>query len=249
MTLLDDIFYYSCCFIVVLHSLSALLVITHGRCTVYAAAFLIASAMWVSLSVLNLWFFLPTVVQDAAELIRSYQQAAPHPADSSSGSANCIWQTLVLLRTVAFSSAASYFYMMLFGWFVGAMSLSNALTMWQREGCDAMEPHTHSRPLAVWVLRAADRVERWVAIPDTQHLPQWAEGESANEKTDAITISTMMTTEDREEEARQVRRGGCFIFAVPRRLHSCYMLLLAPQVKMLGSARTSEKEQVLYPAI
>ncbi|KAK7942589.1 uncharacterized protein PG986_011702 [Apiospora aurea] len=224
MTVIDDVFYYSCCFIVVLHSLSALLVITHGRCTVYAAAFLIASAMWLSLSVLNLWFFLPTVVQDASELVRGFQAATPATDGSSSG----LWQAAALFRAVAFSSAASYFYMMLFGWFVGAMSLSNALTMWQREGCDAIEPHVHRSPAGRWVLRAAHRVEGWVAIEDQA----------------AVTTTTMMmmtTEEEREEERRQVRRGGSFLFAVPRRLHSCYVMLLAPQVKLLASVRGAEE--------
>ncbi|KAK8044484.1 hypothetical protein PG993_004508 [Apiospora rasikravindrae] len=251
MTVIDDIFYYSCCFIVVLHSLSALLVITHGRCTVYAAAFLIASTMWVSLSVLNLWFFLPTVVQDASELVRGLEFAPT--TTSGGGGGNLLdgaWQALALLRTVVFSSAASYFYMMLFGWFVGAMSLSNALTMWQREGCDAMEPHGHSSPAAAWLLRAAHRVEGWVAIEDqAAQLPRWEEEESRNnEKTG---VAAMMTAkEEREEERRQVRRGGSFLFAVPRRLHSCYVVLLAPQVKLLASARsagaveTSEKGEV-----
>ncbi|KAK8084333.1 hypothetical protein PG997_005604 [Apiospora hydei] len=258
MSVIDDIFYYSCCFIVVLHSLSALLVITHGRCTVYAAAFLIASAMWLSLSVLNLWFFLPTVVQDASELVRGFQAATPATADGSSG----VWQAVALFRAVAFSSAASYFYMMLFGWFVGAMSLSNALTMWQREGCDAMEPHVHSSPAGRWVLRAAHRVEGWVAIEDqAASLPRWEEetnrteneAETAqNEKTSTAaaaatatgvtaTMMMMTTEEEREEERRQVRRGGSFLFAVPRRLHSCYVMLLAPQVKLLASVRGAEE--------
>ncbi|KAK8097816.1 uncharacterized protein PG998_013302 [Apiospora kogelbergensis] len=266
MTVVDDIFYYSCCFIVVLHSLSALLVITHGRCTVYAGAFLVASAMWVSLSVLNLWFFLPTVVQDAAELVRHYQQAAASSALGAGGSSpagiGSVWQALLLARTVALSSAASYFYMMLFGWFVGAMSLSNALTMWQREGCDAMAPHRHAHPLAAALLRAARRVEGWVAIEDQHvtHLPRWEEATTAaaSEKTDALTIGTLRTTEEREAEARRVRQGGSLLFAVPRRLHACYMLLLAPQVKMLGAMRNggavdettvTEKGRVLYPAI
>lgn len=253
MTLLDDIFYYSCCFIVVLHSLSALLVITHGRCTVYAAAFLIASAMWVSLSVLNLWFFLPTVVQDAAELVRNYEASSPR-VGSSGSSLDCLRQAVSLLQAVVFSSAASYFYMMLFGWFVGAMSLSNALTMWQREGCDAMEPHCHSNRAAAWLLRAARRVEGWVAIEDQQavgmQLPRWEEEREASEKmmatataTVTITSSSLATTttmtaeEEREEEVRQVRKGGSFLFAVPRQLHSCYMLLLAPHVKLPASER------------
>ncbi|KAK8068927.1 hypothetical protein PG994_005543 [Apiospora phragmitis] len=259
MTVIDDIFYYSCCFIVVLHSLSALLVITHGRCTVYAAAFLIASAMWLSLSVLNLWFFLPTVVQDAAELVRGYE--AP-PYYAGDGSFDCLWRAAALLRAVVFGSAASYFYMMLFGWFVGAMSLSNALTMWQREGCDAVEPHGHSSPAATWLLRAAHRVEGWVAIEDpAAQLPRWEKEEeeaSQDEKTTTaaaaggITKTTMTTEEKRAEEVRRVRKGGSFLFAVPRRLHSCYMLLLAPQVKLpAGSGRqadaveTSEKGEVL----
>ncbi|KAK7931272.1 hypothetical protein PG985_001984 [Apiospora marii] len=244
MTLLDDIFYYSCCFIVVLHSLSALLVITHGRCTVYAAAFLIASAMWVSLSVLNLWFFLPTVLQDAAELVRHYE--APSTTSSGSYSLDGLWQTVSLLRAVVFSSAASYFYMMLFGWFVGAMSLSNALTMWQREGCDAMAPHCHRGRAAAWLLGAARRVEGWVAIEDRQavsmQLPRWEQEHEqvVNEKTatvTATTTTTMTAAEEREEEAREVRRGGSFLFAAPRRLHSCYMLLLAPHVKLPASGR------------
>ncbi|KAK7991563.1 hypothetical protein PG996_013425 [Apiospora saccharicola] len=263
MTLLDDIFYYSCCFIVVLHSLSALLVITHGRCTVYAAAFLIASAMWVSLSVLNLWFFLPTVVQDAAELVRNYEAPHANLGGGSGSSLDCVWQALSLLRVVVFSSAASYFYMMLFGWFVGAMSLSNALTMWQREGCDAMEPHSHNGRAAACLLRAARRVEGWVAIEDQQavsmQLPRWEEERTTNEKTGAtvtttttsLATTTMTAEEEREEEVRQVRKGGSFLFAVPRQLHSCYMVILAPHVRLpesgrgAGGVEISEKGVVL----
>lgn len=257
MTLLDDIFYYSCCFVVVLHSLSALLVITHGRCTVYAAAFLIASAMWVSLSVLNLWFFLPIVVQDAAELVRNYE--AP-PAAGSGGSGgggflDGLWQAVALLRAVVFSSAASYFYMMLFGWFVGAMSLSNALTMWQREGCDAMEPHCHRGRAAAWLLGAARRVEGWVAIEDREAvsasstpLPRW---EERNEKSATATVAAATTTTTglatAEEVREEVRRGGSFLFAAPRRLHSCYRLVLAPHVRRgaAGGVEVSEKGGVL----
>lgn len=201
MTLLDECIYYTCCFIVILHSLSALLVVTHGRCSVYAAAFVIASAMWLGLTVLNLWFFLPPILQDASLISLNF-------------TGDIIGDTVTIAREVLVSSSASYLYMMTFGWFVGSMSLSNALTMWQREGCEAMDAHRHSG-LAAWVVRLAYRVEECVGIEDSSQLVFWSDGE-------AVEPSTSRKS---------------FIFALPRRLHPYYLEMLSPQIRLLGSRR------------
>lgn len=201
MTLLDECIYYACCFIVILHSLSALLVVTHGRCSVYAGAFVIASAMWLGLTLLNLWFFLPPIIQDASLISLDF-------------SGNVIGDAVSIAREVLVSSSASYFYMMTFGWFVGSMSLSNALTMWQREGCEAMDAHRHSG-LSAWVVRLAYRVEEYVGIEDSSNLVFWSDGEAI--------------------EPSKARRS--FIFALPRRLHPYYLDMLSPQIRLLGSRR------------
>jgi hypothetical protein len=210
MMLLDDFIYYTCCLIVVLHSLSAILVITHGRCSVYAAAFLIACAMWIDLTALNLWFFLPTVIREA--------QTISIPASDFSGN---VWQTLfAAAREVLLSSAASYLYMMLFGWFVGSMSLSNALSMWQREGCDAMDSHCHPA-LSGYIVRLARKVEEYVGIKETGYLPYLAEKEA--------------------EERRQAKKS-C-IFALPRVLHRYYLLALSPPIRLPGDYIESREDE------
>lgn len=201
MTLLDECIYYTCCFIVILHSLSALFVVTHGRCSVYAAAFIVASAMWLGLTVLNLWFFLPPILQDASLITFHF-------------TGDVFGDVVSMVREVLLSSSASYLYMMTFGWFVGSMSLSNALTMWQREGCEAMDAHQHSG-LAAWVVRVAYRVEEYVGIEDTPQLVFWSDGEAI--------------------EPSRARRS--FIFALPRRLHPYYLDMLSPQIRLLGSRR------------
>lgn len=195
--LLDDAVYYTCCSVVLLHSLAALLVITHGRCSVYAAAFLIACAMWIDLTALNLWFFLPTIVRSASRI--EFELTG-----------DCWGDAVAAVRAVLLSPAASYLFMMFFGWFVGSMSLSNALSMWQREGCDAMDAHSHAG-VAAWVIRLAHRAEELVGITDAGYLP---------------------LLEAEESLARS--RRSC-IFAVPRMLHPYYVVILSPPIRLLGS--------------
>jgi hypothetical protein len=195
--LLDDAVYYTCCSVVLLHSFSALLVITHGRCSVYAAAFLIACAMWIDLNALNLWFFLPTIVKEASRI--ELDLTGNYWTDAAS-----------VTRDVLLSPAASYLFMMLFGWFVGSMSLSNALSMWQREGCDAMDSHSHSG-VAAYVIQLTHRVEELVGITDAGYLPLLE-----------------------AEESRTRSRWSC-IFAVPRLLHPYYVVILPPPIRLLGN--------------
>ncbi|KAI1858125.1 hypothetical protein JX265_010793 [Neoarthrinium moseri] len=196
MRWLDDTIYYTCCFVVILHSLSALLVITHGRCGVYAAAFLVACAMWVDLTALNLWFFLPTIVHEAPNIELNL--------------GGTLWEDVSnLVQTVFLSTAATYLYMMLFGWFVGSMSLSNALSMWQGEGCDAMDSHCHTG-ISGRVIRLAHLAEAYVGIRDVGYLPFL------------------------EDEETQTRSAGSCLFIVPRWLHPCYVTILSPPIKLLG---------------
>lgn len=197
----DDAIYYTCCFVVVLHSLSAIFVITHGRCSTYAATFLVACAMWIDLTALNLWFFLPTIIQEWPQINFNVSPTAT----------GFLWSdALALAKEVLGSASASYFYMMLFGWFVGSMSLSNALSMWQREGCDAMNPHTHTG-VAGWVVRLADRVEDYVGIYEEGYLPFRVE-----------------KAVDDETRARK-----SWVFAVPRALNRYYLLILSPPMRLL----------------
>lgn len=207
MKLLDDTIYYTCCFIVVLHSLSALLVITHGRCSAYAAAFLIACAMWIDVSILNLWFFVPTIIKESKDI--------------SIHLTYDLWtDSLAIIHGVFLSTAASYIYMMLFGWFVGSMSLSNALAMWQKEGCDAMDAHHHTG-FAGRVIRLAHRAEEYVGIWDSGYLPFLE-----------------------EMDVREKGSPSC-LFAGPRWLHRTYVLMLSPPIKLLGTRKersyTTEK--------
>jgi hypothetical protein len=200
LSMLDDSIYYTCCFVVALHSLSAIFVITHGRCSTYAATFLIACAMWIDLTALNLWFFLPTIIQEWPQINFNINPTT-----------GLLWvDALAISKEVLCSASASYFYMMLFGWFVGSMSLSNALSMWQREGCDATSPHTHTG-IAGWVVRLAERMEEYVGIYDAEYLPFMAEK--------AV------------EEDKQARKS--WLFAVPRGLHQYYLLILSPPMRLL----------------
>ncbi|KAH8649268.1 hypothetical protein BX600DRAFT_442530 [Xylariales sp. PMI_506] len=165
MRLIDDIIYYTCCFGVILHSISALLVVTHGRCGVYAAAFLIACIMWIDLTALNLWFFLPTVIREATNI-------------EFTSTGNLMNDVLAGAHTLFFSVAASNLITMLFGWFAGSMSLSNALCMWQREGCDGIDSHCHSG-LSKRLIRAAYWTEERVGIRDAGYLPFLEDAEKA----------------------------------------------------------------------
>lgn len=208
MTLLDDVIYYTCCFVVILHTFSSLLVITHGRCSVYAGAFLIACAMWIDVSILNLWFFIPTIIKESSSIKFHFT----HDPWTD------IW---TVVSGVFLSTAASYVYMMLFGWFVGSMSLSNALAMWQKEGCDAMDAHHHTG-LAGRVIRLAHRAEEYVGIWDAGYLPFL------------------------EDEDTKGKRWSSCLFAGPRWLHRSYVLVLSPPIKLLGARkeRTYSAEKI-----
>ncbi|KAI0129926.1 hypothetical protein BJ170DRAFT_618106 [Xylariales sp. AK1849] len=196
MKLLDDIIYYPCCLIVVLHSLSAILVVTHGRCTVYAAAFLVACAMWISLTALNLWFFLPAIVQSAPEIV--FDLTGDWSYDASE-----------VARKVWLSTAASHTCMMLVGWSVGSMSVSNALSMWQREGCDARDVHCHPG-VGGKIVGLARRYEIHVGIND---------------------VGYMLFAQE-HEKSRHARSS--WFFMVPRLLHRYYLLLLSPPIRLLA---------------
>ncbi|ORY61571.1 uncharacterized protein BCR38DRAFT_525940 [Pseudomassariella vexata] len=197
MELLDDIIYYSCGLVFFLHSVTAILIVTHGHCTVYAASFVIACAMWLVLTVLNLWFFLPTVIQAAGGMHLKLTQTG-----------NPIVDALSIAIEVITSDAAWYLGLMLAGWFVGSMSLSNALTMWQREGCDMMDPHVHegfAGRLVEWVWRA----EEWVGIADVGEM--------------AFFVG---------RDGLERREKGSWVFAVPRRLHGCYLGIVCQPVRL-----------------
>ncbi|KAK6083000.1 hypothetical protein SCUP515_02234 [Seiridium cupressi] len=200
MKLLDDIIYYTCCLVVVLHTFCALLVITHGRCSVYAAAFLIACLMWIDVSILNLWFFVPTIIEESSNINLHFTHGILDNA-------------ITIVREVFLSTSASYVYMMFFGWFVGSMSLSNALAMWQKEGCDAMDAHHHSG-LSAAVIRLARQAGDCVGIWDAGYLPFLEEGGE-----------------------RQKRWSSC-LFAGPRWLHRSYVFVLSPPIKLLGAQKT-----------
>jgi hypothetical protein len=115
---------------------------------------------------------------------------------------------------VVFSASASYLYMMLFGWFVGSMSLSNALCMWQREGCDAMDSHCHLG-LAGMLIRLAQQAEVHVGIQDAGYLPFLQE----------------------EATEKDNRRRRSWVFAAPRALHWYYLLVLSPPIRLLVEDR------------
>ncbi|KAH6645162.1 hypothetical protein BKA67DRAFT_129977 [Truncatella angustata] len=209
MAPLDDMIYFACCSIVILHTLSALLVITHGRCSVYAAAFLIACAMWIDVSILNLWFFVPTIIKES----RNIEIHLVHEP----------WlDTVAVSQGIFLSSAASYVYMMLFGWFVGSMSLSNALAMWQKEGCDCMDAH-HHRGFGGRIVQLAHTAEEYVGIYDSGYLPFL------------------------EQKEERVKRWSSYLFAGPRWLHGSYLFMLSPPIKLLGdrkSRQSIEQEKV-----
>lgn len=200
---IDDIVYYACWAVLVIHCLNGLYMIAFGRCSVYAATFLIGCAIWLDLVVLNLWFFLPATIQAASEI--EFNLTGKLADDIPS-----------VAIAILFSNALSYLATMAVGWLVGAMCLSNSLTLWQREGCDAGVPHSHSG-LAGWMVRLAYQVEGYVGIPSLGYLPQT----------------------EQDEPMTDSRKS--FLFAIPRSLHGYYLLLLAPPIELVsGSDRVKE---------
>lgn len=162
MDLYDDAVYYTCCVIVVLHTFSALLLITQRNCAVYATAFLISSAMWINVSILNLWFFFPIIFREVTKI-----QLNP---------TNYFWNDpYSTIRATILSNAALHTYMTLFGWFMGGMSVCNSVAAWQLEGCDSLDMHHHSGMSAL-LIRYARRVEDYVGITNMGYIVPLEEG-------------------------------------------------------------------------
>lgn len=157
MDLYDNAVYYTCCAVVILHTLSALLVVTQRKCAVYATAFLISSAMWINVTILNLWFFLPIIVREIPKI--EFETTGNFWLDATHG-----------CRAFLLSNAALHTYMALFGWIMGGMSVCNSLAAWQMEGCDSKDAHHHSGTSAL-LIRQARRVENYVGIWNAGYMP------------------------------------------------------------------------------
>ncbi|KAI1631439.1 hypothetical protein F4809DRAFT_632275 [Biscogniauxia mediterranea] len=149
----DQIIYTGCWAVLFLYIAATLLVFVRRSCVSYAASFLFACALWIDLTLFNLWFLLPALYHHL------------HDVESWDVSSWC-----GLVRTVVDSNALGDVGLMMLGWFASSLSISNSLSMWENEGCENMHfAHNHGGLTGV-VMRLAVRVRDYVGIEEEEGI-------------------------------------------------------------------------------
>ncbi|KAI1341246.1 hypothetical protein F5Y15DRAFT_414364 [Xylariaceae sp. FL0016] len=145
----DQIIYGGCWSVLILYIVSTLLVFTRRGCLSYAASFLFACALWLDLTLFNIYFLTPALFQHL------------HQIDLRSTS-----DILGAARLVITSDAAEDLALMVIGWLASSLAISNSISMLEAEGCMAMLPHTHHGPLARRFIGAAERAKEYVGMDE-----------------------------------------------------------------------------------
>ncbi|KAI1502114.1 hypothetical protein F5X99DRAFT_408304 [Biscogniauxia marginata] len=188
----DQIIYGGCWAILFLYVATTLLVFVRRSCVGYAASFLFACALWLDLTLFNLWFLLPAFYYHLRDDIDFHRGGGggDDVVVSSSGS----------------GSALGDLGLMALGWFASSLSISNSLSMWEVESdCDAARTHDCHRGLTGCIIRLATRAKEYVGIEEE-------DGEEG-------IASSQIDDDDGERQMVNAPRRKSILFAFPRYAH------------------------------
>ncbi|KAI1260671.1 hypothetical protein F5Y18DRAFT_404797 [Xylariaceae sp. FL1019] len=207
MDVSHHIIYTQCWVVLGLYIAANLFMLFRRSCIGSAATFLLSCILWISITIFNLWCFLPAFINHVSRI------------ELASGDYTNIIHSLIV------SDAVQDVLLMITGWFGSCLSISNAASILESDGCEANGPHQHDR-ISGACIKMIYRLHDYVVGPDPTgpiNLPKY------------------------ETKINSGRRQSV-VFAIPRGFHayaSQPMSLSTPAVEYPAEKRTP-KVQIAY---